>query len=657
MVSQLLSIGDLFDKSALKSHPQTMQLDKGTQAEVAPPTSAEIYRTMAKNFPNGAILLFDRNCRYLVADGVELAAFGHEQDSLEGKTLHEAFAPEVCEFFEPLYQAALAGETKVSQFQYGDRFYSVNTLPVTNCQGEIAAGMVMIQNITERHQAEATLRSQAERERLLSTLAKRIRASLKLEEVLNTAVAEVREFLQTDRVLFYSFDPDSYGVMVESTGEDYTQILGTPLQDTCFVDDYVPMYKRGGIQAFENIRTAGIKRCQVDLLTHFQVKASLVVPVLQGEKLWGLIFAHHCRETRKWQEAEVELLQQLSVHVAIALHQAELYEHLEAQLKERKAAEAALRQSQAQVQKRSQQLEETLYKLKSTQAQLIQSEKMSSLGQLVAGIAHEINNPVSFICGNISYASEYAQYLLNLVQLYSQHYPEAALEIQAAAADFELDFIVEDFPKLLRSMQVGVDRIRQIVTSLRTFSRLDEAERKFVDIHEGIENTLLILQHRLKPDSGIQVLKEYGNLQQVECYAGQLNQVFMNLLTNAIDALEETKKVSKENSQSSANHPTIWIFTEIKDTDSVVIRIRDNGSGIPEQVQTRIFEPFFTTKPTGSGTGLGLAISYQIVVERHGGQIKCLSEPGKGTEFVVEIPRQLPDSQSKRLSGKPLQAA
>lgn len=621
-----------------------------------PPTTAlthkseDLYRTLAKNFPNGAVLLFNHDLRYLVAEGVELQVIGLNSELIEGKTLWDVFPASVCEAFEPAYRAALAGESRVWEYAYGERIYQVHTLPVTNEQGEITAGMVMTQNITTAKQAEASLRQQAERERLLGRISERIRSSLNLEYILKTAVTEVREFLQTDRVLFYRYQPQSWEVVVESLGEDWTPIRGTVLQDTCFVDDYLERYKQGWIQQLEDIHQVGLKQCQVDLLSAFQVKASLVVPVLQGGKLWGLLFAHHCRGTRVWQDSEVELLGQLSVQVAIALHQAELYQHLRTELAERKAAERALRQSQEQLQKRSQQLEDALYELSSTQTHLVQTEKMSSLGQLVAGIAHEINNPVSFICGNISHAWEYAQDLLGLVQLYAQHYPSPKAEIQAKSDAIDLDFLVEDFPKLLRSMKVGVDRIQQIVRSLKNFSRLDEAERKPVDLHEGIENTLLILQHRLKrPEGEIKLIKEYSDLPAVECYPGQINQVFMNLLSNALDAIEEVEQQRKESTNNGHQKtPMVRIQTELKDDDSVIIRFTDNGMGIPESIKTRIFDPFFTTKPVGKGTGLGLSISYQIVVEKHNGKMQCFSELGKGTEFVIELPLKA----TRHLSGQ-----
>ncbi len=295
------------------------------------------------------------------------------------------------------------------------------------------------------------------------------------------------------------------------------------------------------------------------------------------------------------------------------------------------------KEAEIKLQQQTEYLENTLNKLQRTQAQLIQSEKMSSLGNMVAGIAHEVNNPVNFIHANLTPACEYSQDLLQLVELYQQYYPNPPEEIEEQIKDIDLDFVKEDLMKLLQSMRVGTERIREIVLSLRNFSRLDEAEFKRVNIHEGIESTLMILQNRLKakPEHPeISVIKEYGKLPFVECYPGQLNQVFMNIFANSIDALEE----SFVNKKEQKINPQICICTEVVNGKWIVIRIADNGFGIPPEILSKLFDPFFTTKDVGKGTGLGLSISYQIVVDKHGGKLSCHSILGQGAEFVIEIP-------------------
>jgi len=318
--------------------------------------------------------------------------------------------------------------------------------------------------------------------------------------------------------------------------------------------------------------------------------------------------------------------------------------------------------NERRLRKEMQRSEQALQALQQTQAQLIQTEKMSSLGQLVAGVAHEINNPINFIYGNLPHAVNYTQDLLHLVDLYDRRYGEADPDIQHFREEIDLEFLIEDLQKMLASMQIGTDRIREIVLSLRNFSRLDEAEMKRVNIHDGIDSTILILQNRLKPKPdhpGIEIVKQYGQLPLVECYAGQLNQVFMNILSNAVDALDKYN-TRRSPDEIDAEPPTITITTQLlngKVNGNTVIRfgddntkvpmvrisIRDNGAGISKEHLSKLFDPFFTTKPIGKGTGLGLSISYQIICEKHKGELRCVSEPGKGADFVIEIPVRHPD--------------
>ncbi len=298
--------------------------------------------------------------------------------------------------------------------------------------------------------------------------------------------------------------------------------------------------------------------------------------------------------------------------------------------------------------KQAEKLEESLRELKQTQTQLIQAEKMSGLGQMVAGIAHEVNNPVSFIYGNLTHLEDYSKSLLKLINFYQKCDCHEMAELQNYIGEIELDYLIDDFPKIINSMKMGAERISQIVLSLRNFSRLDESEIKKADIHEGIDSTLLILQHRLKSSSNIEIIKNYSSLPLVECLPGQLNQVFMNIISNAIDALNNySGKIYGREEENKKNSGEIIITTEVSQRDSVVVCIADNGPGITEKVKTKLFDPFFTTKPVGKGTGLGLSISYQILVEKHQGKLWCESELGIGTKFWIEIPLSRSKSRSK----------
>jgi signal transduction histidine kinase len=294
--------------------------------------------------------------------------------------------------------------------------------------------------------------------------------------------------------------------------------------------------------------------------------------------------------------------------------------------------------SPAQLEAANRELEQALADLRQTQAQLIQTEKMSSLGQLVAGVAHEINNPVNFIYGNLTHVSDYITDLLSLLQHYQTEHPTPSPMLDGAIAQTDLEFIQHDLPKTLSSMRLGADRIRQIVLSLRNFSRIDEATMKPTDLHECLDSTLLMLQHRLKARShhaGIQLERQYGEIPRVPCYPGQISQVFMNILSNALDALEH--QAATQDSSVRQGIGTITIETKQPQPDQVQIVIADDGPGISPEAQAHVFDVFFTTKPMGKGTGLGLAISHQIVVEKHGGTLECHSEVGKGTQFLITL--------------------
>lgn len=441
----------------------------------------------------------------------------------------------------------------------------------------------------------------------------------------------------------------------ESAFDDLTSlaayICGTPIALVSLVDTHRQWFKsRFGLEATETSRELAFCAyaiCQPDkmlivpnalederfaanpLVTadpniRFYAGAPLITPD-------GFALGTLCAIDRKPRELDPEKIAALQALSRQVISQLELRINL-AKLKQNITKRVQVEQN---LRGTNQQLIQILNKLRQTQVQLIQSEKMSSLGHLVAGIAHEINNPVNFIYGNLSHVNTYVKDLLNLLTLYQQHYPNPNDEIQRKAKTIDVSFLVEDLPKILSSMEIGTERIKEIVLSLRNFSRLDESDKKLVDIHEGIENTMLILRHRLQATAehpNIAIIKEYGDIPQVECYASQLNQVFMNILSNAIDAVEESV-VKTQNPK-----PKIRIRTEISRPNYVVIKIADNGAGIPEEIQPRIFDPFFTSKPVGKGTGLGLSISYQIVDHKHGGTLKYKTKPNNGTEFWIEIP-------------------
>jgi signal transduction histidine kinase len=409
------------------------------------------------------------------------------------------------------------------------------------------------------------------------------------------------------QVLFDVLHASGYQISVAKTGESALQRLENHLADLILLDVMMP-----GIDGFETCRRLKQSDRTRDIPVIFMTALSDTVDKVKGLSLGAVDYI-----TKPIQHEEV--LARIRVHLQLR--------HLNKTLEE-------------QVAQRTAELQQTLDSLQHAQVQLVQSEKMSSLGQLVAGVAHEINNPVNFIYGNLTPASEYISDLLHVMGLYRTHYPEPVSEIQGAIEEVDLDFLNEDLPKLLKSMKIGADRIQKIVASLRTFSRMDEADVKPVNLHDGIESTLMILNNRVKvrPERpAINIVKDYGDLPPVECYAGQMNQVFMNLLSNALDAIDEWN--SQRNPAAVQQDPgQICIRTRLVDDDQVRIQITDTGPGIPPEIQPKLFDPFFTTKPVGKGTGMGLSISYQIITEKHQGRLYCQSSLGQGTEFTIQIP-------------------
>ena len=625
--------------------------------------------------------------------------FGHEVAEVEGKSFIPFIHPDDVHICVDYFQRILTTGEKQKAIEYrvqhkngSWRWHTSNSSAIKDANGNILYFVGICHDTTDRKEAEIALRESAQREALLNRLSNQIRASLDLNHIVETAVQEIHNLFEIDRCVFFWYRRDADVPYWEKVYEVKNSFLPCLLNDQEATNGEIELIAaktlNGEIIRINHVETVGDSIAR-QFLQDFGFTAFISLPVHTQSGEIGAFSCGYCSGFRTWLDNEVELLQAVTVQLAIAIDQAKLY------TQSRIAAQTA--------QDKAQQLEATLLELQQTQAQLIQTEKMSSLGQLVAGIAHEINNPVNFIYGNISHASEYTKDLLHLVELYQQNYYPPTPEIDRQINTIDLEFLKQDLPKILESMKMGSERIRQIVLSLRNFSRLDEDGTKAVDIHQGMDSTLLLLQNRLKAKPGhpeIQVIRDYGNLPPVVCHAGQMNQVFMNLLTNAIDALEESYSTGKQStyvnshtlqkgvrvasrreafmslvnnteqrtnerqllllsetlreacfpegvqagkpvqctaSQAQMTSPQIHIRSLIQE-DYVIIRVADNGPGMSEEVRKRLFDPFFTTKPVGKGTGMGLSISYQIVVHKHGGKIHCISAPGEGAEFVVMIP-------------------
>lgn len=468
--------------------------------------------------------------------------------------------------------------------------------------------------------------------------------------------------LETGVILIVDDNPNNLEVLSEALMDTGWEILiavngeGAIAQaeyacpDIILLDVMMP-----GIDGFTACQRLKLNPVTCDIPIIFMTALSETVDKVKGLSLGAVDYI-----TKPFEHEEV--LARIKTHLQIRNLTKQLKTHnqqLQQEIAHRLAVETKLQkltqELEQRVEERTFELSQALHNLQQAQVTLVQQEKMSTLGELVAGIAHEINNPVNFILGNLSHASEYTKNLINLFQLYQQYYPNPEVEIEQKIDEIDIDFLMQDFPKIISSMHKGTKRLAEMIYSLRHFSRRDDSVVQPINIHEGIDSTLLILQYRLKANSErceIQVIKDYGTVPPVECFPGPLNQVFMNLLANAIDAIEESfvtrsscvalvPKIASSgvNLLSVEDKGQITIRTAVHEQRSVVvIQIADNGIGITEEVKQRLSQPMFTTKPVGKGTGLGLSISRQIIEEKHGGRLWFVSEPGQGTEFSIEIP-------------------
>ncbi|MGK7929006.1 MAG: ATP-binding protein [Spirulina sp.] len=478
----------------------------------------------------------------------------------------------------------------------------------------------IIQLESEAMEEKEKQKKREETLKLFQKLNQEISATNDIEKIYQMVVRSLAEDIGFDRVIIYHSQMSRF-VPIAHYG--YAEDWNLNRLVHPFFRDLAR--QRKGILVNSNTKNNPLAAFTED----FQVEYFMALPFAVFDQFDRILFVGNQKENTlvrpRLTNKDLEVLRMLSNQITIAFQQIELYEQ-----SRRSAREAS---------DRARELRQTLKKLKSTQAQLIQNEKMAGLGQLVAGIAHEINNPVNFIYGNIAHLKDYTQDLLEIIQIYHENCASIPPELVEIIEDKDPDFILQDMPKLLKSMRNGAERIREIVISLKLFSRFDEAECKTVDIHDGLNSTLQILNHRLHD---IETVKIYGNLPKLECYAGLLNQVFMHLIVNAIDAIEEKEQrrlpETRWENHLHNNSQRITILTEYQEKGAIVIRIRDNGIGMSETIRRKIFDPFFTTKPVGQGTGMGLSVSYQIVTEKHKGMLQCTSILGEGTEFAIELP-------------------
>jgi two-component system, NtrC family, sensor kinase len=500
---------------------------------------------------------------------------------------------------------------------------------------ELAQISASLDRMADRIQAnQQALKSLADRRALSNQLSAQIRESLELDQIVNTSVQAIQQLFSIDRCKFLWRQVNESGAVefklncVATDISQLTHLSHYPVQE---LPTLQPHLLKAEIFRIDDLETdEQLSQADRSLLIANGFKSILCTALYTRSNRIGIIICEHFQAMRPWLDDEIELLSSVADQLSIAISQADLYH--------------TTLQSAGQASDQAEKLQTTLAELRQAQTKLIHTEKMSSLGQLVAGVAHEINNPVNFIYGNLECADEYLDNLLSLIALYQAQIPTGNSQINQFAEKMDLPFVISDFPKLMESMKLGAERILEIVSSLRNFSRLDEAEYKSVNLHDGLNSTVMMLKHRLKNQSDrgeIAIVTDYADIPEIECHAGQLNQVFMNIIANAIDALDEY--YAAQGQEPDFPPLTIRLSTTITPDQFIRISIADNGPGIAEATQQKLFDPFFTTKDIGKGTGLGLSISYQIVTEKHGGRLTCLSQPGQGTEFQIDLPlRQKP---------------
>ena len=555
-------------------------------------------------------------------------ATGRSSDSIAGLTPIESLGPERGKAIQDICQRCIENKESIVQEEHrasaGQESWLLTTFnPLQDYVGRTHRIIGTTFDITPIKQAEAELKDQAQISAFRAEIDSLLTRGEAIRPMLKGCCEVIVEYMEAAFARVWTLNEAENVLELQASAGLYTSLTGGHAR--------VPVgrFKIGLIAAKKQAHlTNNVQKDSYISDRDWAKREGMIsfagYPLIVDNHLVGVValFARHSLSNKAF-----DTLGMVADEIALGI--------------KRKQTEVQLQLSETQLRQQAEELQATLQELRRAQSHLVQSEKMSSLGQLVAGVAHEINNPVNFIYGNLTYARNYAEDLLNLVKLYQTHYTIPHPDITTELDAMELEFLIEDLPKLLNSMKVGAERIQGIVSSLRTFSRMDEAEMKAVDLHAGLESTLMILQNRLKagPDlAAIKLTRNYGEMPWVECYAGQLNQVFMNIISNAIDALVDVR------TRRFPNKPTAYIDirTQQTDDDQVHIQIQDNGLGIPEAIRDRIFDPFFTTKPIGKGTGMGLSISYQIVTEKHGGRLNFDSQVGEGTTFTITIPLKQP---------------